>query len=131
MKPHASGLSLLWRILLSTSIAITVLFAAMGLILQDQFLRLASFSFDEEVRAGFQAYDSLWKARADQLASVGQVLSRMPDVRAAFGTGDPATIRDTAAEVWDKVAQPGTLFLVADPRGRVISATGLDGGRSP
>jgi signal transduction histidine kinase len=126
MKLQSSGMSLLWRILLYISVAITVLFAVMGLILQDQFLRLASFSFDEEVRAGFQAYDALWKARADQLASVGQVLSRMPDVRAAFGTGDPATIRDTAAEVWDKVAQPGTLFLVADPRGRVISATGLD-----
>jgi signal transduction histidine kinase len=49
----------------------------------------------------------------------------MPDVRAAFGTGDPATIRDTASEIWDKVAQPGTLFLVADPAGHVISAIGL------
>ena len=126
MKSPFSGLTLLWRILLSTSIAITMLFVAMGWILQDQFLRLASFGFEEEVRAGFQAYDSLWKARADQLASVGQVLSRMPDVRAAFGTGDPATIRDTASEVWDKIAQPGTLFLVADPRGHVISATGLE-----
>src|SRR5215470_1966139 len=105
------GLSLLWRILLSTSVAITVLFVALGWILQDQFLKLAGFSADEEVRAGFQAYDSLWKARADQLGSLGQVLSRMPDVRASFGTGDPATIRDTVAEVWDKVAQPDTLFL--------------------
>ena len=128
MKSPFPNLSLLWRILLSTSIAITILFAAMGWILQDQFLRLASFGFQEEVRAGFQAYDSLWKARADQLASVGQVLSRMPDVRAAFGTGDPATIRDTASEVWDKIAQPGTLFLVTDPGGRVISATGLEAG---
>ena len=128
MKSPFPNLSLLWRILLSTSIAITILFAAMGWILQDQFLRLASFGFQEEVRAGFQAYDSLWKARADQLASVGQVLSRMPDVRAAFGTGDPATIRDTASEVWDKIAQPGTLFLVTDPRGRVISAAGLEAG---
>ena len=128
MKYPFPKLTLLWRILLSTSIAITILFAAMGWILQDQFLRLASFGFQEEVRAGFQAYDSLWKARADQLASVGQVLSRMPDVRAAFGTGDPATIRDTASEVWDKIAQPGTLFLVTDPGGRVISATGLEAG---
>ena len=128
MKSPFPNLSLLWRILLSTSIAITILFAALGWILQDQFLRLASFGFQEEVRAGFQAYDSLWKARADQLASVGQVLSRMPDVRAAFGTGDPATIRDTASEVWDKIAQPGTPFLVTDPRGRVISATGLEAG---
>ncbi len=126
MSAPKPGLSLLWRILLSTSIAITVLFVVMGWILQDQFLRLSSFNFEEEVHAGFQAYDALWKARADQLGSVGQVLSRMPDVRAAFSTGDPATIRDTAAEVWDKIAQPGTLFLVADPAGRVIAATGVD-----
>jgi signal transduction histidine kinase len=126
MTQSKSGLSLLWRILLSTSIAITILFAVMGVILQDQFLRLASFNFEDEMHAGFQAYDSLWKARADQLGSVGQVLSRMPDVRAAFSTGDPATIRDTAGEVWDKIAQPGTLFLVADPKGQVVAASGLD-----
>jgi signal transduction histidine kinase len=126
MKSPFSSLTLLWRILLSTSVAITVLFVAMGWFLQDQFLRLASFGFEEEVRAGFQAYDSLWKARADQLAGIGQVLSRMPDVRAGFSTGDPATIRDTVSEVWDKIAEPGTLFLVTDPSGRVISATGLE-----
>jgi hypothetical protein len=63
MKSPFSGMTLLWRILLSTSIAITVLFVAMGWILQDQFLRLASFGFEEEVCASFQAYDSLWKAR--------------------------------------------------------------------
>ena len=43
MKSPFSSLTLLWRILLSTSIAITVLFVAMGWILQDQFLRLADW----------------------------------------------------------------------------------------
>src|SRR5581483_6248077 len=94
-----ASVSLLWRILFSTSIAITLLFAVTGWIVQSQFLRIASLSLEEEVRASFQAYESLWRARAQRLASVSMVLSRMSDVRAAFGTGDVATIRDTAGEL--------------------------------
>lgn len=118
------GLSLLWRILLSTSIAITILFGVIGWIVQDQFVRIASTTVEDEVRASFHAYESLWRARAEQLASVSLVLSRMSDVRAAFSTGDPATIRDTAGEVWTKIAHRASLFLVADPKGFVIAAMG-------
>ena len=57
-------ISLLWRILLSTSIAITLLFAAMGWVLQDQFVRTSSQTLEQEVRASFKAYESLWRARA-------------------------------------------------------------------
>lgn len=117
-------MKLLWRIFLSTSIAITLLFAVVGWLLQDQFVRIASQNLEEEVRAGFQAYESLWRARADELATVSTVLSRMPDVRAAFSTGDRATIRDTAGEVWDQVGKPGALFLIADPRGNILAQAG-------
>ena len=92
-------LSLLWRILFSTSIAITLLFAVLGLILQNQFERISSQTLEEEAQSSFRAYQSLWEARADQLGTIGQLLSRMPDVRAAFSTGDRATIRDTAGEI--------------------------------
>src|SRR3954466_9769251 len=109
--------SLLWRILFSTSIAITVLFGVLGWVIQDQFTRITEVTLEEEVRASFEAYESLWQARGDQLASVSLVLSRMPDVRSAFGTHDAATIKDTAREVWDSLAKPDTLFLVADPQG--------------
>ena len=117
-------LSLLWRILFSTSIAITLLFAVLGLILQNQFERISSQTLEEEAQSSFRAYQSLWEARADQLGTIGQLLSRMPDVRAAFSTGDRATIRDTAGEVWDKVSQPGTLFVICDPRGAIIAGAG-------
>src|ERR1700689_1516506 len=127
MKTPVRSVSLLWRILFSTSVAITALFAVMGWILQEQFVRIASNTLEDEVKASFQAYESLWRARADQLKNVSLVLSRMPQVRAAFGETDNATIRDTAAEVWDKISQPGTLFLIADPDGAVIAATGAEG----
>ena len=45
----------------------------------------------------------------------------MPDVRAAFGTNDRATIQDTAAEAWDRVKSSGTLFLVASPTGTMMT----------
>lgn len=119
-----SHVSLLWKILLSTSIAITVLFAITGWIVQNNAIRTTSLSLEDEVRASFQAYDSLWRSRAEMLASVSLVLSRMSDVRAAFGTGDEATIRDTAKELWDKISRLDAIFLVTDPRGRVIASLG-------
>ena len=117
-----SSLSLLWKILLSTSIAITALFALTGWIVQEHVGRIASASLEQEVRGSFHAYDSLWKSRAEQLASITLVLSRMPDVRAAFSTGDRNTIRDTAGEVWERISRPGAIFMVTDPHGVVLAS---------
>jgi signal transduction histidine kinase len=129
MKTGRHSVSLLWRILFSTSIAITALFAAMGWLLQDQFVRIASVTLEDEVRASFRAYESLWKARGDQLASISLILSRLPSVRSAFSTGDGATIRDSANEIWDQLSRPETLFLVCDPKGVVIAAVAGPGGQ--
>jgi signal transduction histidine kinase len=118
-----SRLSLLWKILLSTSVAITLLFAATGWIVENDALDTTSRSLEGEVQASFQAYQSLWKSRADKLASVSLILSTMSDVRAAFGTGDPATIRDTASELWS-TASENALLLVTDPKGQLIASVG-------
>lgn len=115
---------LLWKILLSTSLALTALFAVTGWILQTHVLRIATQSLEEEVSASFRAYESLWHARADKLGSISLVLSRMSDVRAAFSTGDQATIRDTAGELWDKVSHRDAFFLVTDPRGGILACLG-------
>src|ERR1700721_1625515 len=112
-----SRLSLLWKTLLSTSIAITLLFAATVLIVQHHVVQSTSESLEDEVRASFRAYESLWRAHADKLASISLILSTMSDVRAAFTTGDEATIRDTAAELWNRVSEENALFLVTDPTG--------------
>jgi len=117
-----SRLSLLWKILLSTSVAITALFSIAGWIVEKNVLDTITRSLDDEVQASFQAYRSLWQARADRLASVSLILSTMSDVRAAFSTGDQATIRDTASELWSKVSEEHALFLVTDPNGRLIAS---------
>jgi len=119
-----SRLSLLWKILLSTSVAITVLFAITGWIVENNALTTTSRSLEDEVQASFQAYQSLWKSRERMLASVSLVLSEMSDVRAAFNTGDQVTIRDTANELWSKVSEENALFLVTSPRGRLIASLG-------
>ena len=131
MKLKRHSVSLLWRILFSTSIAITALFAAMGWLLQDQFVRIASATLEDEVRASFRAYESLWRARGDQLAGISLILSRLPSVRSAFGTGDGATIRDSASEVWDQLSRPETLFLVCDPKGAVIASVAGPANQEP
>ncbi len=120
LRPH----TLLWKIMLSTSVAITLLFALTDWMVVDSATRATSESVKYEVQASFQAYQSLWKARADRLASVTSILSAMSDVRAAFSTGDEATIRDTASELWARVSDDDAIFLVMTPRGGVIASLG-------
>jgi signal transduction histidine kinase len=119
-----SSLSLLWKILLSTSVALTALFAVTGWIVQNHVIKTTESSLEEEVRSSSQAYESLWRSRAEQLGKVSLILSSMSDVRAAFSTGDQATIHDTAGELWAKISDENALFLVTDPKGRVIASLG-------
>src|SRR5215475_4803126 len=104
MKTPLSRLSLLWKIMLSSSVAITLVFATTGWIVFKCATRATTDSINHEVQASFQAYQSLWKAQADRLASITLILSAMSDVRGAFSTRDEATIRDTAQELWSRVS---------------------------
>jgi len=117
-------LSLLWKIVLPTSIVLTAVFAVAGWIVQGSVTKTTSQSVAHEASASFQAYESLWRARADRLATVSRILSTMSDVRRVLGTGDEATIRDTANELWSKTAAGDAFFLVADPQGKVIASVG-------
>ncbi len=121
-----ASLSLLWKIMLSTSIAITILFALTLWIVQRQFVNSASETLEEELRSSFAAYESLWRARGGKLAALSLLLSRMPDVRAAFGTGDQLTIRDTAGEIWSRIGEEDAVFVVTDPAGFVLASLGGD-----
>jgi signal transduction histidine kinase len=124
MRKRLARLPLLWKIFLSTSVAVSALFAVTAQIMMRDISATISAGLEEEVRAGFQAYTSLWNARAEMLSSVSRILSEMSDVRAAFGTGDQATIRDSAGDLWARVSDATALFLVTDGRGRVIASLG-------
>ena len=123
-RPRFSNLSLLWKILLSTSVAVTALFAVTGLIVLGNISRTVSESLEQEVRTSFQAYTSLWNSRAEWLGSVSRLLSTMPNVRAAFSTGDRATIQDVVSDLWSKISTENALFLVTNPSGKVIASLG-------
>ncbi len=119
-----SRLSLLWKILLSTSVAVSILFAITGEIVLNDVTRTVSDTVDEEVGANFQAYKAYWDSRAERLSAVSRLLSTMPSVRAAFSTGDRATIQDSAGELWSKISDATAIFLVTDPAGSVIASLG-------
>ena len=124
MKRRFANLSLLTKIMLSTSVAITVLFAITGQIVLRNITRSMSDSLEAEVQGSFHSYVSLWNARTELLNSVSRLMASMSDVRAAFGTRDQATIRDSASELWSRISTSAGLFLVTDPRGRVIASLG-------
>jgi len=124
MRLRFSRLSLLTKILLSTTVAITILFAITGQIVLHNITRTMSDSLRQEVQDSFRAYTSLWKAKADLLSSVSRIMSDMSDVRAAFSTGDRATIQDSLGELWRKISNENAFFLVTDPEGRTIVSLG-------
>jgi signal transduction histidine kinase len=119
-----SRLSLLWKILIPTSLVTTLGFAITGWLVQRDVVSASYASVEDEAKASFQAYESLWKARANLLGSVSKILSTMSDVRAAFGTEDQATIRDTAGELWSQISEEDAFFLVSDGQGRVVASLG-------
>jgi len=117
-------LSLLAKIWLSTSVALTALFGITGLILQQHTVATTRASIQAEIQDSFHAYESLWKSRSETLGSVAAVLSSLPNVRAAFQTRHAPTIRDTARELWLKVAdqlKETAFFVVAEPDGHTIA----------
>jgi signal transduction histidine kinase len=121
-----SRLSLLWKILLSTSVAVTILFAITGYIVLSAINRTMYASLEQEVHNSFHAYTSLWNYRADMLSNTTLMLSDLPQVRSAFSTGDQATISDTAGDLWRKVSDVNAIFLVFSPFGQYVTSVGGD-----
>ena len=124
MRRLFSRLSLLTKVMLSTSVAITVLFALTGEIVLRHITQTMSQSLEDEVQASMHSYASLWKSRTELLSSVSLIIAGMQDVRAAFSTRDEATIRDSAGELWSKISSLSGVFLVTDPQGKVITSLG-------
>lgn len=124
MRKRFARLSLLSKILLSTSVAVTALFVLTGQLVLHHITQTMQDSLQEEVQDGFQAYTSLFQSRADLLSSVSRLLASMNEVRLVLSTGDKATIEDSATELWSKVSDSSPIFLVTDPAGKVIASLG-------
>jgi signal transduction histidine kinase len=124
--PHLNSVSLLWRILLSTSIAITGLFVLTGWMVQTYAASVSQHSLEEEVRTSLQAYQALWSTRANNLAVISRLISSESNVRSAFTTGDRATIQDYAGQLWSEISEQDAIFLVLEPTGKVIASLGGD-----
>jgi hypothetical protein len=124
-----SRFSLLAKIYLSTAVAVTTLFAAAGWFFERQASTALHDGVEHEVRASLGTIDASLQSRAEHLSTASALLASMSDVRAAFGTRDRATIRDTAGELWAR-AQAGhadalnAAFAVADPGGTVVASAG-------
>ena len=120
---------ILTRLWLSTAILLTTMFGTAAWVVQRHAAETALLSHNDEVAASFQAYESVWRARQEMLGATSQIISSLPNVRAAFGTHDVATIRDSATEVWETVkqrAEEGSFFIVTDPNGTIIAALASD-----
>src|SRR5436190_23594755 len=109
-RPRLFRFSLLTKILLSTSVSLTVLFAITGQIVLRNITQTMWDSLHEEVQNSSQAYSALLQSRADLLSKVSRLMSTMPEVRMAFSTGDKATIEDTASELWSKIYDFNPIF---------------------
>ncbi len=113
-----------WRLFLTSSITVTLVFAGAGWALQKYALRFADQGVRSEIQSSMQAYEAVWKARTQLLAASTAVMSSMSDVRAAFMTRDAKTIRDSADEIWSRVSENAAVFLVLGPTGDLITALG-------
>jgi signal transduction histidine kinase len=131
MKIEISRIPLQWRVFLATSITVTALFAVAGWGLQHYAVTVADESVRTEIRASIQSYEAVWKARTQELSVVTSLMSAMSDVRAAFLTRDPETIRDSVQELWSRVPEQPAVFLVLDGEGRFISSLGTKSELSP
>ncbi|HEX4770601.1 MAG TPA: HAMP domain-containing sensor histidine kinase [Bryobacteraceae bacterium] len=120
------GGSLLLRILVATSLAVTAVFALAGWMVEQYAARVSNRGIEEEVRTSLEAYQALWSTRVHDLTSISRIISSMSDVRAAFMTRDRATIRDTAEQLWSQISVQDANFLVLDPTGAVITSLGGD-----
>src|SRR5580700_7135241 len=117
--------SLLVKILLSTSGAVTLLFGITLLVVLGNINRSLSASLKEkeEVRASFQAYESVWQARQELPRSVSRIVSEMKEAPSAIGT-DKAAIEVSSRELWAKVSRTDPILPIADPNGKLLASLG-------
>ncbi len=118
--------SLLAKMFLATAAAVTAFFAAAGWFFLYQASSALHSGLEQELRASLATADAALESRTEHLATASALLASMSDIRAAFGSRDEATIRDTTAEFWARAEsvhryRDSAVFLVAGPDGVVLA----------
>lgn len=114
-------LSLLWKIWLSTSVALTALFAVLGYWIQRSVEDAATRSLQREAQASAQTFQGLWRARADWLRSLAGLLGSMPTTVKALQQGQPDA-GATVLNMWERAGAEvvGESFLVLTTAGGAV-----------
>lgn len=73
----------------------------------------------EDLRNSVAVFRNVQRQREITLARSAELLANLPSLKALMTTQDSATIQDASAEIW-RLA-PSDLFVLADPRGRVLA----------
>lgn len=113
-------LSLLWKIWLSTSVALTAMFVVMGFFLERSVRQTAAASLQDEVQSNSKTYQALWRARAEQLESLATTLSTIPVMRKA-STSPDAEVAQSLGNTWRKAVgdrAEQSFLLITDPYGQ-------------
>jgi signal transduction histidine kinase len=129
MLRYFKRLSLLWKVLLCTSIVTTFLLGFTAWKINAYALGVTEAGVEEQVRASLQEYEFIWRAKVENLSRITLLLSTMSDVKRAFSTGDAATIRDAASDLWARVSEQSAIFLVLNPQGDEIASLGGNAAR--
>ncbi|MCC6341960.1 MAG: sensor histidine kinase [Bryobacterales bacterium] len=115
-------ISLLWKIWLSTSVALTAMFALMGYLVQERVQYTASRSLRDEVQSSARAYQALWEERVEALETLVRVSSGMPAALPAIESGG-AGARASMAEVLRRAlgrTRAHAFLLLSGARGEVV-----------
>ncbi len=125
-------LSLLWKIWLSTSVALTVLFAAIGYFVQRGVQETATRSLQEEVQASLKAYEALWESKVELFESLTAFMSGMPEALQSL-EGKHRDGTQIVLESWARATREmrGTGFVVLINRGGWIVTGTPDAGGQP
>jgi len=78
LQVNPPRISLLWKIWLSTSVALTTMFALLGYLVRESVQYAATRSPREEAQSGAIAYQALWEKRTEVLETLARVLTGMP-----------------------------------------------------
>lgn len=124
-------LSLLWKIWLSTSVALTVLFAAIGYFVQRGVQDTATRSLQEEVQSSLKAYDALWESKVELFESLAAFMSGMPEALQAL-EGRHRDGTQVLLESWVRATRKmrGAGFVVLiNRRGSILTGSPEAGGQ--